>query len=202
MIHTLYSFRPKSLIQSVLNNGLQKWVVQTGFTNIHEPKFGVVYLSEFSRKKEPTCLSVYLLLFSHSVVSESLWPRGLQHTRLPCPSPTPRACSNSCPLSRWCHPTISPSVIPFSSCHQSFPASGSFPVSQFFASGGQSVSFSISSSNEYSELISFKIDWISLSSGGLSRFFSNTTIQKHQFFTAQLSLWSNYHIHTWLLEKT
>ena len=179
MIHTLYSFRPKSLIQSVLNNGLQKWVVQTGFTNIHEPKFGVVYLSEFSRKKEPTCLSVYLLLFSHSVVSESLWPRGLQHTRLPCPSPTPRACSNSCPLSRWCHPTISPSVIPFSSCHQSFPASGSFPVSQFFASGGQSVSFSISSSNEYSELISFKIDWISLSSGGLSRFFSNTTVQKN-----------------------
>ena len=153
-------------------------------------------------QKKRTCLSVYLLLFSHSVVSESLWPRGLRHTRLPCPSPTPRACSNSCPLSRWCHPTISSSVIPFSSCHQSFPASGSFPVSQFFASGGQSVSFSISSSNEYSELISFKIDWISLSSGGLSRFFSNTTIQKHQFFTAQLSLWSNYHIHTWLLEKT
>ena len=139
--------------------------------------------------------------FSCSVMSDSA-PHGLQHARLPCSSPTPRACPNSSPSSWWCHPTISSSLVSFSSCLQSFPASGSFPVSQFFASGGQSVSFSISSSDEYSELISFKIDWISLSSGGLSRFFSNTTIQKHQFFTAQVSLWSNYHIHTWLLEKT
>ena len=86
---------------------------------------------------------------------------GLQHARHPCPSPTPRACSNSCPLSQWCHPTVSSSVVPFSSCLQSFPASGSFPMSQFFVSGGQSIgaSVSISHSNEYSGLISFRIDW-------------------------------------------
>ena len=95
---------------------------------------------------------------SHSVVSDSLRPHGLQYTRLPCSSPTPRACSNPCPLSQWCHLTTSSSVIPFSSCLQSFPASGSFPMSQFFASGGQSFSFSISPSSEYSGLISLKID--------------------------------------------
>ena len=100
------------------------------------------------------------LLFSHSVVSDSLHPCGLQHARLPCPSPTPRACSNSSPLSRWCHSTISSSVFPCSSCLQSFSASESFTMSQFFASGGQDTgasSFSISPSNEYSELISFRI---------------------------------------------
>ena len=100
--------------------------------------------------------------FSHSVVSDSLWPHGLQHTRLPCPSPPLEAYSNSCPSSRWCHPT---SVIPFSSHLQSFPASGAFQISQFFASGGQSIgscSFSISPSNEYSGLISFRMDWLDL----------------------------------------
>ena len=89
----------------------------------------------------------------------------IQHARLPCPSPTPKACSNSCPSSQWCHPTVSSSVVPFSSCFQSFLASGSFPVSQFFTSGGQSIgsfSFSISPSNEYSGLISFKMDWLDL----------------------------------------
>ena len=103
--------------------------------------------------------------FSHSVMFDSLQPHWLQHARLPCPSPTPRACSNSCPSSWWCHPTISSSVIPFSSCFQSFPASGSFPVSQFFAPGGQSIgvsAFSISPSNEYSGLIFFRIDWFNL----------------------------------------
>ena len=102
--------------------------------------------------------------FSHSVVSDSLWPHGLQHTRLPCPSQTPGACSDSCPSIWWCHPTISSSVDPFSSCLQSFPASGSFPRSQFFPSGGQywNFSFSISPSNEYSRLISFRIDWFDL----------------------------------------
>ena len=104
-----------------------------------------------------------LLLFSCSVVSISLWPHGLQHARLPCPSSFPRACSNSCPLSWWCHPIISFSVIPFS-CLQSFPASGSFPVSQFFASGAKfwSFSLSISPSNEYLGLISLRIDWLDL----------------------------------------
>ena len=102
--------------------------------------------------------------FSHSIMSNSLRPLGLQHTRLPSPSPTPRACLNSCLLSRWCHPTISFSVVPFSSCLQSFPASGSFPVSQFFESGGKywSFSFSISPPNEYSGLISFRIDRLDL----------------------------------------
>ena len=106
--------------------------------------------------------------FSRSVVSDSLRPHGLQHARPPCPSPTPRAYSNSCPLSWWCHWTISSSVIPFSSCVQSFPASGSFPMSRFFASGGQSIgsfSFSISPSNEYSGLISFRMDWFDLLAG-------------------------------------
>ena len=102
--------------------------------------------------------------FSHSVVSDSLQSHELQHIKLPCPSPTPRACSNSCPLSQWCHPTISSPVIPFSSCLQSFPESGSFPMSQIFTSGGQSGSFrfSISPSNDYSELISFMIVWFDL----------------------------------------
>ena len=130
--------------------------------------------------------------FSHSVVSDSLQPHELQHTRFSHPSPTPRACSNSCPLSRWCHPIISSSVIPLSSCLQSFPESGSFPMSQVFASGGQSIywsfSFSISPSNEYSGLIFFRSlrfsCLISLKSRGFSRVFSNTTVQKHQFLDA------------------
>ena len=130
------------------------------------------------------------LLFSCSVVSDSLRPHGLQHARLPCPSPSSRVCSNSCPLSQWCHPTISSSVFPFSSCPQSFPASGSFLVSQFFASGGQSIGVSAS-------VLPMNIqDWfplrwtglISLLSKGLSGVFSNTTVRKHQFFGAQPSL--------------
>ena len=135
---------------------------------------------------------------SHSVMCDSLWPRGLQHARPPCPSLTPRVYSNSCPLSQWCHLTISSVVIPFS-CLQSFPASGSFQMSQFFAWGSQNIgscSFNISPSNERPGLISFRMDWfplgwtgwISLQSKGLSRVFSNPTVQKHQFFGAQLSL--------------
>ena len=129
--------------------------------------------------------------FSHLVMSNSLWPHGLQHARLPCPSPTPRACSNSCPLSQWCHPTMSSSVIPFSRL-QSFLASGSFPMSQFFASGGQSIEISVSAS-----VLPLNIQdwfplgwtgWISLQSKELSRIFSNTTVQKQLFFSAQLSL--------------
>jgi len=138
-------------------------------------------------------------------VSDCLQPHELQHARLPCSSPTPGACSNSCPLNWWCHPTISSSVVPFSSCLQSFPASGSFPISQFFAAGGQSIGVTASAS-----VLPVNIqDWsplgltglISLLSKGLSRVFSNTTVQKHQFFSAQIYLWSNCHIHEWLLEK-
>ena len=143
--------------------------------------------------------------FSHSVVSDSLWPHGQQHTRLSCSSQTPSAYSNSCPSSQWCHQTISSSVIPFSSCLQFSPASGSFLVGQFFPSGGQSMRVSASASvlpmNIQNWFPSGLMGWISLQSKELSRVSSNTTVQKHQFFGAQLSLESNSHIHTWLLEK-
>ena len=138
------------------------------------------------------CLCITSVQFSHSVVS--LRPHGLPHARPPCPSPNPGACSNSCPSSQRCHPTISSSVIPFSSCLQSFPASGSFPMSQFFTLGNQSVGASASAS-----VVPMNIqDWlplgltglISLQFKGLSRVFSNTTVQKHHFFGAQLSSWS------------
>ena len=142
------------------------------------------------------------LLFSLSVVSDSSWPHGLQHARFPCPSLSPGVCSNSCPLSLCCHPTISSSVASFS-CPQSFPASECFPLSRLLAAGGQSIGASAS-------VLPLNIqDWfplgktvlISLLSKGLSRVFSSTTIWKHQFFRTQLSLWSNSHIHTWVLEK-
>ena len=130
--------------------------------------------------------------FSRSVVPDSLWPHELQHTRPPCPSPTPGVYPNPCPSSRWCHPTISSCVIPFSSCPQSFPASGSFQMSQLFASGGPSIGVSASTSvlpmntQDWSPL--GWTGWISLQSKGLSRVFSNTSVQKHQFFGTQLSL--------------
>ena len=160
------------------------------------------------------CLSTHLSVdmwvsFTFSVSqfsrSVSLWPHGLQHPSPPCPSPTPGVYSNSCPLSRWCHPTILSSVVPFSSCLQSFPASGSFPMSQFFTFGGQSIGVSASASvlpiNIQDWFPLGLTGWISLQSKELSRVFSNTTVQKHQFFSAQLSLWFNSYIQTWLLEK-
>ena len=138
-------------------------------------------------------------------MSDSLWPHWLQHTRSPCPSPTTGVYSNSCPLSQWWHPTISSSVIPFSSHLQSFPAPGSFQMSQLFTSGGQSIGVSASTSvlpmNIQGLFPLGLIGWISLQSKGLSTVFSNTTVQKHQFFGAQLSSQSNSHIHTWLLQK-
>ena len=137
-------------------------------------------------------ITIRLVQFSRSVMSDSLRPHGLQHARPPCPSPTPRAYSNSCPLSQWCHPTIS-SVVPFSSRLQSFPASGSFPMSEFFTPGGQRIGLSASvlpmNILDWSPL--GWTGWISLQSKGLSRVFSNTTVQKHPFFGAQLSLSSN-----------
>ena len=137
-----------------------------------------------------TIVLVSHFVFSHSVMSDSLRPHGLQHIRPPCPSPTPGAYSNSCPSSQWCHPNISSSVIPFSSCLQSFPASGSFPMSQLFASSGQNIGASASTS-----VLPVNIqDWFPLGLTGLtfylskwiSRVFSNTTVQKHQFFGTQL----------------
>ena len=143
--------------------------------------------------------------FSLSVVSDSLRPHEPKNTRPPSSSPAPGVHPNPCPLSQWCHPTILFSVVPFSSCPQSFPASGSFPVSQLFTWGGQSIGVSASASalpmntHDWSPLE--WTGWISLQSKGLSRVFSNTTVQKHQFFGAQLFSQSNSHIHTWLLEK-
>ena len=135
----------------------------------------------------------------------TLQPHGLQHARHPCPSTSPRACSNSCPLSQWCYPTIASSVIPFS-CFLSFPASGSFPTCGLFVSGGQGFGTSASASvlpmNIQDWFPLGWTDWISLLSKGLSRVFPSTTVQKHQFFGFQPSLWSNSHICTWLLEKS
>ena len=142
--------------------------------------------------------------FSHSVMSDSLWPHGLQHTRPPCLSPSPEICTSSCSLHQWCHPTISSSVVPFS-CLQYFPASGSFQMSQLLPSGGQNIgvwaSTSVLPMNTQDWSPFGWTGWISLQSKGLSRVFSNTTVQKHQFFRAQLSTQSNSHIHTWPLEK-
>ena len=143
----------------------------------------LIYLSK-ALTKISNCSIIYIssqtssVQFSSSVISGSLWPHELQHARLPCPSPTPRACSNSCSLSQWCHPTISSSVIPFSFCLQSFPVSGSFPMSQFFTSGDQSigVSASVLPMNIQDWFPLGWTDWISLQSKGLLRVFANTTV--------------------------
>ena len=148
------------------------------------------------------CCSITQSLFNNS---NSLWPHGLQHTRLPCPSPSPGVCSDSCPLSQWCHPITSSSVTPFSSCPKSFPASGPFPMSQLFTSGGHSTGVSA-----LALVLPLNIQgWFSLGltglifllSKGLSRVFSSITVWKHKFFGTQPSLWSGCHIRTWLLEK-
>ena len=155
--------------------------------------------------KIPSNIILYSVQFSCSVVSDSLRSHESQHVRPPCPSPTPGVHSNSCPLSWWCHPAISSSAVPFSSCPQSFPASGSFPVSQLIAWGGQSTGISALASflpkNAQDRFPLEWTGWISLQSKGLSRVFSNITVQKHQFFVTKLSSQSNSHIHTWPLEK-
>ena len=184
-MYDLYHFEVCSLCAHFLESFYPKWMFN------FVKRFSYIYWDD-------------LVLFSLSLVPNSLWPHALQHARLPCPSPTPGACSNSCRLSRWSHATISSSVIPFSSCLQSSPASGSFPMSQFFASGGKIIGASASASvlpmNIQDWFPLGLTGWISLQSKGLLRVF-NTTVQKYQFFGAQLSLWSNSHIHTWLLEK-
>ena len=168
--------------------------------------------SDTSQKKSPKwpislgkCVQHHSVQLSRSVVSDSLRPHELQHARPPCPSPTPGVHSDSRPSSQWCQPAISSSDVPFSSCPQSLPASGSFPMSQLFAWGGQSIGVSALASG----LPMNTQDWsplgwtglISLQSKGLSGVFSNTTVQKHQFFGTQLSSQSSSHIHTWPLEK-
>ena len=145
-----------------------------------------------------------LLFFSHSVVSNSVWTCGLEHARLTCPSLSPGVCSNSCPLSWWCHPAIS-SLSPFSPLPSIFNSNSSFPMIQLFASGGQSTGASASASvlpmNIQSWFLLELTGLILLLSKGLSRVFSSTPVLKHEFFSAQPSLWSDSHIHTWLLEK-
>ena len=172
------------------------------------PLFCLHPLLQVLNQKSDACAGEFPLSsvqFSRSVVSDSLRSHELQHARAPCPSPTPGVHPNPCPLSRWCHPAISSSVIPFSSCPQSLPASGSFQMNQLFTSGGQSIGVSASTSvlpvntQDWSPL--GWTGWICLQSKGLSRVFSNTTVQKHQFFCAQLSSQSNSHIHTWPLKK-
>ena len=182
-------------------------ISKINFFNSSPTSFYKQYWGSWNLKKTKTTpgKTISSVQFSCSVMSDSLWPRESQHTRPPCPSQTPRVYSNSCPLSRWCRPAISSSVFPFSSCPQSLPALGSFPVCQLFAWGGQSFGVSASASvlpmNTQDLPPSRWTDWISLQSKGLSSVFSNTTVQKHQVFGAQLSSQSNSHIHTWTLEK-
>ena len=189
---------------------IQPWLAR----GLHNLWFGVMVVFPYYSFlllhliKEGGAKSLYFIQFSsisHSVVSDSLQPHELQHARPPCLSPTPGVHSNSHPSSRWCHPAISSSVVPFSSCPQSLPASESFPMSQLFALGGQSIevsalaSFLPKNTQDWSPLE--WTGWISLQAKGLSRVFSNSTVQKHQFFSTQLSSQSNSHIHTWPLEK-
>ena len=169
------------------------------------PTTQISYMVELLTESLLTSLFVFSSVqFIYSLMSYSLRPHELQHARPPCPSPTPGVHSDSRPSSQWCHPAISSSVVPFS-CPQSFPASGSFQMSRLFASGGQSIGVSASTSvlpkNTQGWCPLGWIDGISLQSKGLSRIFSSIRIWKHQFFSAQPSLWSNSHIHTWLLKK-
>ena len=223
----MYTYIPSSLDSFLISVTTEHWiefpVLYSRFSLVICFIYSSVYMSIPIHSTHPfplwypyicsLCLCLYFYFankfssvqFSCSVVSASLRPHESQHTRPPCPSQTPRVYSNSCPLSRWCHPTISSSVVPFSSCPQSLPASGSFPMSQLFTSGGQSIEVSASASflpmNTQDWSPSGWTGWISLQSKGLSRVFSNTTVQKHQFFGTQLSSQSNSHIHTWSLEK-
>ena len=166
----------------------------TPWTEDHQAPLSMGWYTQFSSVQS-----------SCSVMSHSLWPHESQHTRPPCPSPTPRVHSDSQPSSQWCHPAISSSVVPFSSCPQSLPASESFPMSQLFTWGGQSTGVSTLASYLPKKSQGWSpsewTGWISLQSKGLSKVFSNTTVQKHQFFSAQLSSQSNSHIHTWPQEK-
>ena len=181
---------------------LGPWVLEPCLNSIlHSMKHIIIYYI----KKIKVTESFSSVQFSPSVMSNSLQPHELQHARPPCPSSIPGVHSDSHPSSLWCHPAISSSVVPFSSCSQSLPASESFPMSQLFTWGGQSTgvsalaSFPSKKSQGWSP--SEWTGWISLQSKGLSRVFSNTTVQKHQFFGDHISSQSNSHIHTWPLEK-
>ena len=191
-------------------SGTTEWLTHTHTYMIQQPHFwDISKRLKVGSRMFLLCLhlleyKLQSVQFSRSVVSDSLQPHELQHARPPCPSSIPGVYSNSCPSSRWCHSAISSSVIPFSSCPQSLPASRSFPMSRLFAWGGQSIGVSASTSVLPMNTQDWSLGWtgwISLQPKGLSRVFSNTTVQKHQFFGTQLSSPSNCHIHTRLLEK-
>ena len=197
-ISVLTQLKQVSQIGWVLNLMQRRIGINTKYGQLKSTLWSLGELCVSCFRKAHCKFFSYLILFlqvsqySCSVVSDSLRPHGLQHARPSCPSPTPGVYSNSCLLSQWCHPTISSSVVPFSSCLQSFPASGSFPTSEFFSSGGPSTGVSASAlvlpMNIQDWFPLGWTGWISLLSKGLSRGFSNTTVQKHQFFGAQLSL--------------
>ena len=198
-----FSYVPGNII-SFLEIGLNL-LLDLSFTSGFVTKVTTYWTMHFKMFQKHCICREYSVQFSHSVMSDSLQPHESQHTRPPCLSPTPRVHSDSRPSSQWCHPAISSPVILFASCPQSLPASESFPMSQLFAWGSQSIgvsafaSFLPKKSQGWSP--SEWTGWISLQSKGLSSVFSNTTVQKHQFFSAQLSSQSNSHIHTWPLEK-
>ena len=175
----------KILFNSLVNEGTSRTSWRKFKDNTYCRQLRVVKCWNSCAVRGRTSQYAQSVQFSHSVMSDSLRPHELQHARPPCPSPTPRVYSNSCPSSRWCHPAISSSVVPSSSCPQSHQASGSFPISQLFAWGGQGTGVSASASvlpmstQDWSPL--GWTGWISLQSRGLSRVFSNTTVQKHQF---------------------
>ena len=181
---------------------------QTRLSNLAQPQITnpAIHLQSWLAVPQKEKVKMPSVQLSCSVMSDSLQPHGLQHGSLPCPSPTPRACWNSCPSSWWCHPTTSSSVIPLLLLLSIFPSIRVYSNESVFCNRWPkywSFSFSISPSNDYSGLISIRVDWLDLLAVQvtLKRVFSNTTVQKHQFFGAQPSSQSNFHIHTWLLEK-
>ena len=201
-----FHFSPICLPWSDGTSGSTKSMILVFWMLSYKPAFSLSSFPSSRRSLAPLHFLPFSLgQFNHSVMSDSLRPHESQHARPPCPSQTPKVYSNSCPSSQWCDPTISSSVIPFSFCLQPLPASGSFPTSQLFTWGGQSIGVSASASvlpmntQDWSPL--GWTGWISLQSKGLSRVLSNTIVQKHQFFGPHLSSQSNSHIRTWSLEK-
>ena len=205
---TCSSFVPQPSSQSPICPGAAPQSPRAAGVSIYQPLFKGSAESGHGvghGKKKKNRLQFSSVQFSRSVVSDSFRPHELQHARPPCPSPAPGIHQNSCPSSRWCHPAISSSAVPFSSCPQSLSALGSFPISQLFTWGGQSIGGSASASvlpmNTQDWSPSGWSGWISMQSKGLSRVFSKTRVQKHQFFGAQPSSQFNSHMHTWPLEK-
>ena len=211
IISSLLELSFQGLCLSAQTNWIRVWLTgceqHTWLSGIEKSSFIISYITQNINK---ICWLIRCwynsssVQFSHSVVSNCLRPHGLKHSRTPCPSPTPGVHPNSCPLSWWCHPTISSSVVPFSSRLQSFPTSGSFHMSQLFASGGQSIgasTFVLPMNTQDWSPLRWTV-WISLQSKKLSRVFSNTTVQKYQFFGVQPFLWSNSHICIWHIDLT